>query len=68
MAWKATSGTAATVLFFLSAVFEVTAGEGETRCFEPGSVLLMEDTTGTGHTAKVAGTKNALSVVVQLPE
>ena len=53
--------------FFLSGVFEVTSGSGETRCFNPGNILLMEDTTGKGHTTKVVGTKAALAAVVQLP-
>jgi hypothetical protein len=53
--------------FFLSGVFEVTSGSDETRCFNPGNILLMEDTTGKGHTTKVVGTKAALAAVVQLP-
>ena len=53
--------------FFLSGVFEVTSGSGETRCFNPGNILLMEDITGKGHTTKVVGTKTAFAAVVQLP-
>jgi hypothetical protein len=34
---------------------ELTAGDGETRQFKPGSILLAEDTTGTGHTTTVVG-------------
>jgi quercetin dioxygenase-like cupin family protein len=33
----------------LSGTAEVTASDGETRIFGPGSVVLVEDTTGRGH-------------------
>ena len=39
--------------FVLSGEMELTAGDGETRHFRPGSILLAEDTTGTGHTTTV---------------
>jgi hypothetical protein len=32
---------------------EVTAGDGELRRFSPGSVILAEDTTGTGHATRI---------------
>lgn len=37
----------------LSGEIELTASDGETRQFPPGSVLLAEDTTGRGHTTTV---------------
>jgi hypothetical protein len=33
----------------ISGEFEVTAGDGSTRTFGPGHVILAEDTWGTGH-------------------
>lgn len=53
-------------------VFSVLAGEidcaasdGEIRRFGPGSVLLLEDTMGKGHTARSVG-GDTLAAVVQL--
>ena len=31
---------------------EITASDGETRVFEPGDVLLVEDLCGKGHDSK----------------
>ena len=31
---------------------EITASDGETRAFEPGEVLLVEDVSGKGHISK----------------
>jgi hypothetical protein len=41
--------------FFLSLVgeVEVRVSDGEARRFGPGSILLVEDTTGRGHTTRV---------------
>ena len=33
--------------------YEVTVSDGATRRFSPGSVLLLEDTTGEGHSTRV---------------
>lgn len=41
--------------FVLSGEMEITANDGETRQFPPGSVSLAEDTTGEGHTTTVVG-------------
>ena len=40
--------------------------DGEVRRFGPGSVTLVEDTTGKGHTSRVVGSDEVLAVVVQL--
>lgn len=52
--------------FFLSGEAEVQASDGDVRRFGPGSVLLVEDTTGKGHTTRV--TTPGIAAVVQLPE
>ena len=45
--------------------FEVEASDGTTRRLDPGSVLLLEDTTGKGHATRVL-TEEALVVAVRL--
>ena len=56
------------VFFYLSGEVEVGVSDGEVRRFGPGSVLLLEDTTGKGHTARVVSTDDLLIAVVQLPD
>jgi len=38
------------------------------RHFAPGSVMLVEDTSGKGHTTRVVGNDYGLVAVVQLPD
>ena len=40
--------------------------DGEKRIFEPGSVLLVEDTEGKGHKTKVIGQKDLVFVWVPI--
>jgi len=54
--------------FYLSGDVEVRVGDGELRRFRTGSVLLMEDTTGKGHIARVLGESDVLTVILQLPD
>jgi hypothetical protein len=51
--------------FVLAGEMEITASDGETRQFPPGSILLAEDTTGEGHTTTVAGDDVVQLAVVQ---
>lgn len=44
------------------------ASDGEERAFEPGDVLLVEDTTGAGHLSRMVSTGMGLFAVVPLPE
>jgi hypothetical protein len=48
----------------LAGTLEVTVSDGETRVFEPGDFLLVEDTEGRGHKTQTAG--QILTAVVQL--
>ena len=52
----------------LAGEFEITASDGTTKRFPPGSVLLLEDTTGKGHATRVLGDEEALVGVTQLPD
>jgi hypothetical protein len=54
--------------FFLSGEVDVQATDGDVRRFGPGSVLLVEDTTGKGHTTRVTRDDPCIAAVVQLPE
>lgn len=55
-------------MLYLEGEIEVEASDGEVRRFGPGSVTLVEDTTGTGHRSRVVGETAALLAVVQLPD
>jgi hypothetical protein len=50
----------------LTGEWEVTASDGETRCFPAGSALLVEDTTGKGHSSRVISQADSLAVMVEL--
>jgi hypothetical protein len=54
------------IFFVLSGEWEVTASDGESRRFLAGSVLLVEDTTGKGHSSRVVSKTESLAVMVQL--
>lgn len=49
--------------FFLAGEIEAEVSDGEVRRFRPGSVLLMEDTTGRGHASRSVGGSAVASVV-----
>lgn len=50
--------------FILRGVVEVTVGDGETRRFPPGSVVLLEDTRGAGHTTRVVSQDDHVALMV----
>jgi hypothetical protein len=54
------------VHFYLSGEVEAEVSDGEVRRFGPGSVILVEDTTGRGHTSRAVGTTDVLLAIVQL--
>jgi hypothetical protein len=54
--------------FFLNGDVAVQASDGIVRRFGPGSVLLVEDTTGAGHTTRVTTDDPWIAAVIQLPE
>ena len=56
------------IFFYLAGEVEGEASDGERRRFGPGSITLVEDTTGKGHRSRNAGTTDVLVAVVQLPE
>jgi len=64
--WHPTS--ARNIFFVLTGEWEVVASDGEWRRFGPGSVLLVEDTTGKGHSSRVVSERDSLAAMVQLAE
>ena len=60
--WHPTS--ARNLFCVLTGKWEVTASDGETRSFSAASVLLVEDTSGKGHTSRVI--TDSLAVMVKL--
>ncbi len=52
---------------YLAAETALETSDGEVRRVGPGSVVLVEDTTGKGHRSWVVGDADMLAVVVQLP-
>ena len=50
----------------LAGKFEMTAGDGQSRRFGPGEMVLLEDTRGRGHVTKVIGSKKVECLSVQL--
>jgi hypothetical protein len=55
-------------LFLLTGEGEVAVSDGEVRHFAPGSVVLLEDTSGKGHTTRNMSNDYAFVAVVQLPD
>jgi hypothetical protein len=47
--------------------YQVTAGDGSVRRFPTGSVLLLEDTTGTGHSTRITSGEDCIVFAVGLP-
>ena len=52
----------------LSGEAEIVVGDGTTQRVGAGDVLLAEDLTGQGHTTRVVGTEQRLSIVVPLED
>ena len=53
-------------IFCLTGNMEFEASDGDVLQVEPGSAMLLEDTTGKGHRSRVTGHRDALLVAVQL--
>jgi quercetin dioxygenase-like cupin family protein len=55
-------------IFVLSGELEVEVSDGEARRFEPGSMILVEDTQGRGHISRVTSPGRGFAVAVPLAE
>jgi hypothetical protein len=47
--------------------YEVTTSDGAVRRFPAGSVLLLEDTTGEGHSTRITSSEDCIVFAVGLP-
>ena len=54
-------------LVALKGMSQVTVGDGEVRRFGPGSLLLMDDTTGKGHITQAVGSEDHVALTVPAP-
>lgn len=54
-------------LIALKGMSEVTVGDGTVRRFGPGSVLLMDDTTGKGHITRAVGNEDHVALTIPVP-
>jgi hypothetical protein len=52
----------------LAGSLEVQVSDGETRRLGPGSVVLVEDTSGKGHVSKVVGSERVYMVALPIVE
>lgn len=52
----------------LQGTWEVTVSDGEVRRFGPGSLPLVEDTSGRGHTTRILGDTDGCAAIVQLAD
>lgn len=52
----------------ISGEFTTTASDGESRAFGPGSILLLEDTHGKGHSSVISSDVPSLVLVVTLAD
>lgn len=54
------------ICVYIAGLVEAQVSDGEVRTFGPGSVTLLEDTSGIGHRSRVVGEEDAILAVVQL--
>jgi hypothetical protein len=52
----------------LSGEVEIEASDGEKRRFGPGTIMLVEDTTGKGHRSKAISQEERVSLWLHAPE
>lgn len=55
-------------IYVLAGQMEFEASDGEVRRIVPGSALLLEDTTGRGHSSRVVGDQPVTLAAVRLPQ
>jgi len=63
--WVGESITVPEPQFFIcvEGKLKVTVSDGETRSFGAGAVILMEDSSGKGHTTRVSGSRDCVAAI-----
>jgi len=56
------------LMFYLKGNVEGEASDGSVRTMRPGSIVLVEDTTGKGHRSRVVGAEDVIIATVQLED
>ena len=56
------------LMLHLAGEVECEVSDGHIRLIGPGSIVLLEDTTGKGHRSRVIGSEDAIICVVQLED
>lgn len=56
------------IFITVSGEYQVTATDGEVRSFPPGSVLVLEDVTGRGHSTRITGPDECIVFAVALSD
>ncbi len=66
--WSSEQGPSPRAMYFvlLAGVLDIEASDGEQRRFGPGSVVLLEDTTGIGHRSRVVGMSPVQALAIDL--
>jgi hypothetical protein len=60
------TSSARTLFICLSGSWEVTVSDGESRRFAIGSVMLVENTSGVGHSSRITSVDSSLAAMIQL--
>jgi hypothetical protein len=60
------TSSARTLFICLSGEWEVTVSDGESRRFAIGSVILVENTSGIGHSSRITSVDGSLAAMIQL--
>ena len=56
------------ILCTVEGEYQITASDGDVRCFPAGSVLLLDDTTGKGHVTSINNKRGALVFAMSIDE
>ena len=60
------TSSARTLFICLIGEWEVTVSDGESRRFAIGSVILVENTSGRGHSSRITSVDGSLAAMIQL--
>ncbi|HYX28014.1 MAG TPA: hypothetical protein VE863_05565 [Pyrinomonadaceae bacterium] len=60
------TSAARTLFIVLSGEWEVTVSDGESRRFAIGSAILLESTTGIGHSSRITSVDGSLAAMIEL--
>jgi hypothetical protein len=60
------TSSARTLFICLIGEWEITVSDGESRRFAIGSVILVENTSGRGHSSRITSVDGSLAAMIQL--